>query len=48
MLARSFHDDGIGAAATAGLTTVDPGASATVALTGVRLPRTAARSRPVA
>ncbi len=36
-LARSFHDDGIGAAATAGLTTVEPGATATVALTGVRL-----------
>ncbi|MEU1964156.1 VWD domain-containing protein [Micromonospora sediminicola] len=37
-LARSFHDDGIGAAATAGLTTVEPGATGTVTLTGVRLP----------
>ncbi|EWM65624.1 LigA protein [Micromonospora sp. M42] len=36
-LARSFHDDGIGAAATAGLTTVEPGATATVTSTGVRL-----------
>ncbi|MFE2614004.1 hypothetical protein ACFXA2_10370, partial [Micromonospora chalcea] len=36
-LARSFHDDGIGAAATAALTTVEPGATATVASTGVRL-----------
>ncbi|MEU8220327.1 VWD domain-containing protein [Micromonospora taraxaci] len=36
-LARSFHDDGIGAAATAGLTTVEPGATTTVSLTGVRL-----------
>ncbi|MFY1619650.1 VWD domain-containing protein [Micromonospora sp. WMMD736] len=36
-LARSFHDDGIAAAATAGLTTVEPGATATVTLTGVRL-----------
>ncbi|MFI2711948.1 VWD domain-containing protein [Micromonospora sp. NPDC018662] len=36
-LARSFHDDGIAAAATAGLTTVEPGATTTVALTGVRL-----------
>ncbi len=36
-LARSFHDDGIGAAATAGLTTVQAGASTTVSLTGVRL-----------
>lgn len=36
-LARSFHDDGIGAAATAGLTTVEPGADTTVRLTGVRL-----------
>ncbi|WP_433537304.1 VWD domain-containing protein [Micromonospora sp. CA-249363] len=36
-LARSFHDDGIAAAATAGLTTVEPGATATVALTGIRL-----------
>lgn len=25
-LARGFHDDGIGAAATAGLTTLEPGA----------------------
>ncbi|WP_422738613.1 VWD domain-containing protein [Micromonospora sp. WMMD729] len=37
MLARSFHDDGIAAAATAGLTTVEPGATAIVTLTGVRL-----------
>ncbi|MFI7211885.1 VWD domain-containing protein [Micromonospora maritima] len=37
VLARSFHDDGIGAAATAGLTTVEPGATGTVTLTGVRL-----------
>ncbi|MEV0002151.1 VWD domain-containing protein [Micromonospora sp. NPDC050980] len=36
-LARSFHDDGIAASATAGLTTVEPGATARVALTGVRL-----------
>ncbi|MCZ7376505.1 VWD domain-containing protein [Micromonospora sp. WMMC250] len=36
-LARSFHDDGIGAAATAGLATVEPGATTTVSLTGVRL-----------
>ncbi|WP_435204567.1 VWD domain-containing protein [Micromonospora sp. bgisy143] len=36
-LARSFHDDGIAAAATAGLTTVEPGATAIVTLTGVRL-----------
>ncbi|MET8526287.1 VWD domain-containing protein [Micromonospora sp. NPDC005172] len=36
-LARSFHDDGIAAAATAGLTTVEPGATAAVTLTGVRL-----------
>ncbi|MEU4636923.1 VWD domain-containing protein [Micromonospora chalcea] len=36
-LARSFHDDGIGAAATAGLTTVEPGATATVTSIGVRL-----------
>ncbi|MFF5171413.1 VWD domain-containing protein [Micromonospora sp. NPDC000089] len=36
-LGRSFHDDGIGAAATAGLTTVAPGASATVSLTSIRL-----------
>ncbi|MFG3552845.1 VWD domain-containing protein [Micromonospora sp. NPDC047557] len=36
-LARSFHDDGIAAASTAGLTTVEPGATATVALTGIRL-----------
>ncbi|WBB72473.1 VWD domain-containing protein [Micromonospora sp. WMMD1128] len=37
VLARSFHDDGIAAVATAGLATVGPGATATVALTGVRL-----------
>ncbi|MFI5834875.1 VWD domain-containing protein [Micromonospora sp. NPDC051300] len=37
VLARSFHDDGITAAAGAGLTTVEPGATATVALTGIRL-----------
>ncbi|MGC4890640.1 VWD domain-containing protein [Micromonospora sp. DT227] len=37
VLARSFHDDGIAAAATAGLTTVEPGATATVTLTGVRV-----------
>ncbi|MFG1672929.1 VWD domain-containing protein [Micromonospora sp. NPDC049282] len=36
-LARSFHDDGITASAGAGLTTVEPGATATVALTGIRL-----------
>ncbi|MCI4064612.1 VWD domain-containing protein [Micromonospora sp. R77] len=36
-LGRSFHDDGIGAAATAGLTTVPPGGTATVSLTGVRV-----------
>ncbi|MEU2988847.1 VWD domain-containing protein [Micromonospora aurantiaca] len=36
-LARSFFEDGIGAAATTGLTTVEPGATAVVALTGVRL-----------
>ncbi|WP_091063658.1 VWD domain-containing protein [Micromonospora humi] len=36
-LARSFHDDGIAAAAGAGLTTVEPGATATVKLTGIRL-----------
>ncbi|MDG4837064.1 VWD domain-containing protein [Micromonospora sp. WMMD967] len=36
-LARSFHDDGIGAAATAGLATVEPGATTTVSLAGVRL-----------
>ncbi|PZG23882.1 hypothetical protein C1I95_02355 [Micromonospora craterilacus] len=37
VLARSFHDDGIAAVATAGLTTVEPGASASVVLTGVRV-----------
>ncbi|MEW2432182.1 VWD domain-containing protein [Micromonospora sp. NPDC047644] len=36
-LARSFHDDGIGAAATAGLSTVEAGANTTVSLTGTRL-----------
>ncbi|MFI7430459.1 VWD domain-containing protein [Micromonospora sp. NPDC049836] len=36
-LTRSFYDDGITASAGAGLTAVEPGATATVALTGVRL-----------
>ncbi|SCE66293.1 von Willebrand factor type D domain-containing protein [Micromonospora chokoriensis] len=47
-LARSFHDDGIGAAATAGLTTVKPGATTTVSLTGVRLHDGAVLLRSVA
>ncbi|MFC4145663.1 VWD domain-containing protein [Micromonospora mangrovi] len=37
VLARSFHDDGIGAAATAGLRTVQPGEKAAVTLAGLRV-----------
>ncbi|MBO4209947.1 VWD domain-containing protein [Micromonospora echinofusca] len=37
VLARSFPDDGIGAPATAALTTVEPGATTTVTLPGVRI-----------
>jgi hypothetical protein len=37
VLGRSFHDDGLGAAATARLTTVPPGGTATVSLAGIRV-----------